>query len=124
MGRGRHFPEGNYSALAGFVEPGETLENAARREIFEETGIKVGKVSYMTSQPWPFPSSLMIGMIGQAQTKDITIDENELADARWFGDEEIRQMMAGNHPQNLNLAGEMSIAWQMMAQKLNVVDPG
>ena len=118
MGCGRHFPEGNYSALAGFIEPGETIEDAARREIFEETGVRVGDISYLMSQPWPFPSSLMIGLIGQALSTDITLDETELADARWFSVDEISQMMAGTHPQNLNLAGEMSIAWQMMAEKL------
>ena len=122
MGRGRSFSEENYSALAGFIEPGETIEDAARREIFEETGVQVGDISYMMSQPWPFPSSLMIGLIGQALSTDIVLDETELADARWFSVDEIGQMMTGTHPENLSLAGEMSIAWQMMARQL--AEPG
>ena len=73
-----------YSCLAGFLEPGETVEDAVRRETFEEAGIRVGAVRYLASQPWPFPSSLMIGCVGEAETDDIVIDRTELEDVRWF----------------------------------------
>ena len=73
-----------YSTLAGFIEPGEDIEHAVRREVLEETNIKVGEVKYHSSQPWPFPHSLMLGCIGQAETTDITIDSGEIAEARWF----------------------------------------
>ncbi len=101
LGRSPGWPEGMYSLLAGFVEPGETLEAAVRREVFEESGIKVGQVSYLASQPWPFPASLMFGCAGTALTKDITIDPNEIEDARWVTREEILQAMAGEHSELL-----------------------
>ena len=83
VGRSPAWPEGMYSLLAGFIEPGETIEAAVRREVFEEAGVHVGPVRYLASQPWPFPASLMIGCLGQATSTDITIDPNELEDARW-----------------------------------------
>lgn len=83
-----------YSTLAGFMEQGETLEDAVRREIHEEAGIKVGEVCYLASQPWPFPSSLMIGCYGEAISTDIDIDEAELRDARWFTRQEVREMLS------------------------------
>lgn len=98
LGRSSHFPEGMYSLLAGFVEPGEPIEAAVRREVMEEASIPVGEVSYMASQPWPFPASLMIGCRGTALSRDITIDENELADALWLTKEECADVMAGRHP--------------------------
>ena len=116
MGRGVHFPDGHFSALAGFVEPGETLEDATRRETFEETGVKVGKVEYMMSQPWPFPSTLMIGMLAHAVSTNIVLDKQELEEARWFGFDEIGQMMNHSHPKQLSLPPTMSIAYQMMKQ--------
>jgi NAD+ diphosphatase len=79
-----------YSTLAGFVEPGETLEEAVAREVAEETSVKVGRVSYHSSQPWPFPSSIMLGFFAEALTEAITIDPEELLDARWFSREQIR----------------------------------
>ena len=85
-----------FSALAGFVEPGESLEEAARREIFEESNIRVGRVRYMESQPWPFPSSLMIGCIADAETRDIQIDTQELAEARWFSKDTLRKALDGD----------------------------
>ncbi|VAX07247.1 NADH pyrophosphatase, decaps 5'-NAD modified RNA [hydrothermal vent metagenome] len=84
LGRSKGWPEGNYSALAGFVEPGETIEEAVRREVFEEAGIKIGRVSYVKSQPWPFPSSLMIGVRAEALSMKINLDTDELEDADWF----------------------------------------
>ena len=87
-----------YSLLAGFVEPGETIEAAVRREVFEEAGIQVGPVDYLASQPWAFPSSLMIGCAGEALSREITIDPVEIEDARWFPREEILMAFAGEHP--------------------------
>jgi NAD+ diphosphatase len=97
MGRQPRFAERMYSCLAGFLEPGETIEDAVRRETFEEAGIRVGAVRYMTSQPWPFPSNIMIGCIGEALTDEIRFDGEELEDARWFTKDDIRQMLAGTH---------------------------
>lgn len=96
LGRSPGWPEGMYSCLAGFVEPGETIEAAVRREVWEEAGVKVGQVSYLASQPWPFPSSLMVGCHGVATTSEITIDPNELEDALWVSREEIMDAFAGN----------------------------
>ncbi len=84
MGRSPRFPAGMYSSLAGFVEPGETIENAVRRETREESGITVGRVRYHASQPWPMPHQLMIGCYGEATDFDITFDTVELEDCRWF----------------------------------------
>lgn len=114
LGRGAHFPEGSYSALAGFVEPGETIEEAARREIFEESGIVIGEVHYHSSQPWPFPSSLMIGLIGDAETRDLVIDYEELEDARWFARAEMEQMLAGTHPEGLFTPPPLAIAHHLI----------
>ena len=98
LGRGHQWPETMYSLLAGFMEPGETLETAVRRETFEEAGIAVGAVSYLASQPWPFPSSLMLGCRGEALSHEITLEEAELADARWVSREEIMDAFAGRNP--------------------------
>lgn len=98
LGRNSAWPEGMYSLLAGFVEPGETIEAAVRREVFEESGVRVGPVSYLASQPWPFPASLMIGCRGEALGREITLDPNELQDARWVSREELVQAFAGEHP--------------------------
>ena len=98
MGRSPGWPEGMYSLLAGFVEPGETIEAAVRREVREEAGINVGPVSYLASQPWAFPSSLMVGCAGAALSREITIDPAEIEDARWFTREEILMAFAGEHP--------------------------
>jgi NAD+ diphosphatase len=99
MGRSPGWPEGMYSLLAGFIEPGETLEAAVRREVFEEAGVRVGPVSYLASQPWAFPSSLMFGCRGAATSHEITIDPKEIEDARWFSREEIMLAFSGQHPQ-------------------------
>jgi NAD+ diphosphatase len=114
LGRGYHFPEGTYSALAGFVEPGETIEEAARREIHEESGIEIGRITYHSSQPWPFVSSLMIGLIGEALSSDIVRDEEEIEDARWFTRDEARQMLAGTHPQGFKAPQPLAIAHHLL----------
>jgi len=89
LGRQARFPAGSYSALAGFVEPGEAIEEAVAREVLEEAGVRVRDVSYIVSQPWPFPSSLMIGCHGFADDPAITVDETELEDVRWFTRDEV-----------------------------------
>lgn len=99
-----------YSTLAGFLEPGEDIEHAVRREVLEETNIKVGRVAYHSSQPWPFPHSLMMGCIAYAETTDITIDKNEIADARWFSREEAQSMLELRHPQGLTAPAKHAIA--------------
>ena len=104
LGRGRHFAPGMYSALAGFIEPGETIENAVRRETFEEAGIRLGRVVYHASQPWPFPYSLMIGCFGEALNEDIHADLNELEDCRWFERDEVLAMLGKTHPEPLRAA--------------------
>jgi NAD+ diphosphatase len=95
LGRQPHYPPGRYSALAGFVEVGENLEAAVARELKEEAGIDVSEVTYVASQPWPFPSSLMIGCHAVAHSSDLTIDRNELEDARWFTRDEIGEGLSG-----------------------------
>lgn len=95
LGRSPHWPERMYSLLAGFIEPGETVEAAVRREVEEETGVRVGRVGYLASQPWPYPSSLMIGCHADAQTRALRIDHEELADARWFTREDLARIFAG-----------------------------
>ena len=99
MGRSHAWPEGMYSLLAGFVEPGETLEAAVRREVFEESGIRVGQVRYLASQPWPFPASLMFGCAGEALNEDIAIDPKEIEDALWVSREEMLDVFEGVHPE-------------------------
>jgi len=90
LGRQRSWPEGRYSTIAGFAEPGESLEDAVRREVYEETNIRVGSVAYHSSQPWPFPSALMLGFTAEATSKDIVLNDRELEDARWFTREDLR----------------------------------
>ena len=95
LGRQPQYPPGRYSALAGFVEPGETIEAAVGRELGEEAGIEVAEVRYLASQPWPFPSSLMIGCTARALGDALTIDHQELDDARWFTRAEVVAALAG-----------------------------
>ena len=94
LGRGKHFTPGMYSCLAGFVEPGETVEDAVRRETAEESGLKIGRVRYHASQPWPMPHQLMLGCYAEALTLDLTPDFEELDDCRWFTRDELRAVLA------------------------------
>lgn len=118
LGRQSSWPMGRYSALAGFMEPGETIEEAARREVFEETGIRVGDIRYVASQPWPYPSSLMIGLIGEALNRDIVIDEKEIEQARWFGKAEAQAMLDERHPEALSVPPPMAIAHKILIEAL------
>ncbi|HUG62635.1 MAG TPA: NAD(+) diphosphatase [Methylomirabilota bacterium] len=110
LGRQARFRTGNYSCLAGFVEPGESMEDAVRRETFEEAGIRVGRVTFHSSQPWPFVSSLMLGCHAEALSTEITVDETELEDCRWFGRGEVARMVAGTHPDGLTCPPPLAIA--------------
>jgi NAD+ diphosphatase len=110
LGHEHRFPEKLYSALAGYVEPGDDIEHAVRREVMEETGIEVGKVHYIASQPWPFPHSLMIGCWGEALNEDITLDTDELAYARWFTREEAMSMLENRHEDGFEVPPAISIA--------------
>lgn len=107
LGRQAIWPEGRYSTLAGFCEPGETLEDAVRREVAEETGVAVGEVTYFGSQPWPLPASLMIGFVARATSTEITVDEDEIEDARWFTRAEMREQAESG---SLVLPGGVSIS--------------
>jgi NAD+ diphosphatase len=98
VGRSPGWPDGMYSLLAGFVEPGETIEAAVRREVYEEAGVYVGEVTYLASQPWAFPSSLMLGCWGRALSREITIDPSEIEDAIWVSRDEMLAAFAGQHP--------------------------
>jgi NAD+ diphosphatase len=110
LGRSRRFAPTMWSCLAGFAEPGETIEEAVRREVLEETGIACGRVTYFASQPWPFPSSIMIGCVAKALSDTIVVDRDELEDARWFDREELASMLKRQHPQGLTTPPPVAIA--------------
>jgi NAD+ diphosphatase len=115
LGRNRRRPGARFSCLAGFVEAGETPEEAVRREVREEAGIRCGRVRYLAAQPWPFPSSLMLGFLAEALTEEISVDPEELAEARWFTRDEIRQMVARaatgpDDPSQVSLPAPIAIA--------------
>lgn len=114
LGRSPRFNEGMYSCLAGFLEPGETVEDAVRRETFEEVGLTIGAVRYHASQPWPFPSSLMIGCVAESLDAAITLDPEELADARWFTRDDVAAMLEGRHPAGLTTPPPLAIAHLLM----------
>ena len=118
LGRQANWPAGFFSCLAGFVEPGETPEQAAARELFEEAGIRADAdtAEYLFSQPWPFPSSLMVGLILEAENMDVTLDEKEIEEARWFSRDETRDILLGKHsdvyaPPDLAVAHHILKAW-------------
>jgi NAD+ diphosphatase len=110
LGRAGRFAANMWSCLAGFVEPGESIEEAARRETLEEAGIICGEVKYFRSQPWPFPMSLMIGCHARATNSNITVDREELEDARWFSRDETALMFTGRHPEGISIPPPMAIA--------------
>ena len=113
LGRSAGWPAAMFSALAGFVEPGENLEDALRREVQEEAGVQVGAVHYVASQPWPFPSSLMLGCIAEALSDAVTVDHRELEDARWFSRNEVKAALEAPTPE-LVLPPPMAIAHHLI----------
>lgn len=114
LGRNRRFPDGWYSALAGFVEPGETIEEAVRRETFEEAHVRIGAVRYVSSQHWPFPSSLMIGCIAQTADRDSRPDGLEILETRWFAKEVVRAILGGTPVEGVHLPTPLAIAHHLL----------
>ena len=121
LGRQPSWPAGRFSTLAGFVDPGESLEDAVRREVMEEAGIEVGEVAYFGNQPWPFPSSLMVGFFGRALTTDIHVDDDELEAARWFTRDDVRR---GGESGELVTPGGFSISRSLVEAWFGGTVPG
>jgi len=116
LGRQKQFPAGMWSCLAGFVEAAETIEDAVRREIFEESGIRCTDVNYYMTQPWPYPSSLMIGCTARAINEDIVVDYAELEDARWFDRAEATLMIKRQHPDGMAGPHPFAIAHHLLGR--------
>jgi NAD+ diphosphatase len=119
LGRQKQFLPGMYSCLAGFVEAAETIEDAVRREIFEESGIRCMDVKYYMTQPWPYPSSLMIGCTARATNEDVVVDHSELEDARWFDRAEASLMIKRQHPDGLAGPHPFAIAHHLLGRWLH-----
>jgi NAD+ diphosphatase len=116
LGRAPRFAPGMYSCLAGFVEAAETIEDAVCREVFEEAGIRCTDVAYYMTQPWPYPSSLMIGCTARATNEDIVVDQTELDDARWFSRDEVKLMITRKHPDALAGPHPFAIAHHLLGR--------
>jgi NAD+ diphosphatase len=114
LGRSEHFNAGVYSALAGFMEPGESIEESVRREFMQEAGIIAGKVEYLKSQPWPFPSSLMIGCLAGIKFEKIMLHDGELEDARWFSKVDVQENLKGSLDQAFQTPTKMAIAYHLI----------
>ncbi|HTT76955.1 MAG TPA: NAD(+) diphosphatase [Candidatus Binataceae bacterium] len=115
IGRGKQFPRGMFSALAGFVEPGETIEEAVRREVMEEAAVKVDQVTYYAAQPWPFPSSLMIGCFAKAATREAKADDIEVAEVRWIERETARELiLTGKQIDGIRVPPPIAIAHHLI----------
>ncbi len=114
LGRSPRFPKTMWSCLSGFAEPGESIEEAVRREVREEVGLACVRVKYFASQPWPFPASLMIGCYAEARGETIVIDRSEIEEARWFDREELELMLRRAHPQGLTTPPPLAIAYHII----------
>ena len=127
LGRNKRRPGRRFSCLAGFMEPGETPEEAVRREVKEESGVRVGRVKYLAAQPWPFPSTLMMGFLAEGTSEEITVDPEEIAEARWFEREEIREMVARaasgeDDPEQVSIPQPLAIAHHLCRRWSNGLD--
>ncbi|NXJ97585.1 NUD12 pyrophosphatase, partial [Corythaixoides concolor] len=114
LGRQKRFPPGMFTCLAGFVEPGETIEDAVRREVEEEVGVKIGHVQYVSCQPWPMPSSLMFGCLAAAVSTEIKVNENEIEDARWFTREQVVEVLIKGNQRSFFVPPSRAIAHQLI----------
>ena len=113
LGRQAAWPKGMFSALAGFLEPGETIEEACARELMEEAGLKATTVTYHSTQPWPYPSSLMIGLLAEVENDEAAPDQTELSEVRWFTRAQARDLLAGKI-EDASAPGPLAIAHQLI----------
>jgi NAD+ diphosphatase len=119
LGRGKHFPAGMHSTLAGFVEPGESLEDAVAREVFEEVAVRVRDVRYHSSQPWPFPASIMLGYRAETDSTEYEVNPDELESARWFTRAELKEAQASRGTTGFFLPRKDSIARRLIEDWLD-----
>jgi NAD+ diphosphatase len=114
VGRGAHFPSKRYSSLAGYMESGESIEDAARRELYEEAGVKGTEVKYLFCQPWPFPSTLMIGLHVKAKSQELRIDKEEIADAKWLDKKEVERLLQNDTDSEIQLPSHLAISRNLL----------